>query len=1680
MATKKTNGVLKNNIEIRNEQIINNNGKYRLYGKDLNTPIGLTYDVYSNEDNKPEYLKWKDIVSYTYNNETEFSKQVVSDKVRRNIDDLYLYSVNNVKPSFRVNDYDGAKDYISYISEVYGREESYAGHLAGLIGIRGLAEDLVYDIFPDMEGKTFADYINEIRQYTDVKYAMEADSVGIVKNLRVSDALKGIITTNINNYSGKDSRLGMIANTMYASTLLRAAHFNSMRRTKYITQDNERLYGNNLSNVYNLSSLFTINPETGRIPEVDSNEYITYSQEPIEKYLATQIDGYRSPLKDVSFKNDYSYNETYFNVKQVKDNKESYSRWEGEGRRITNGVGYTYYDESESNSVDVLYSGSDSSTSDEINVDRINSDVLGINGGYNILSKTNELFANRTIKTMINRYYESGDKTPTLTQSAVNKNFGISHGRNLLSKASWENPKTVKQSGQYGNPYCRVWTNHHQYAKMKDLIRPFTSNEDEFIGVDGVQSKWNAFRNSGGPDRLAKYGVINKNGMVNITPSVKSEVDVKQCMFSIENLAWKDINFGEKAKYRMGAQGEIIEDKQMVLSKEQQGPNGGRIMWFPPYDIEFSENVSVKWDSAEFIGRGEPVYTYSNTKRSGNLSFTMLVDNPAILNYWLLDKKNGLGDKEGYEQEILRFFAGCEDGFAPSDDVTNGILNEIYEGGSINIEGAEPESEMIFYTFFPNNYSGKDDVDNFAQILFGGSMGLQGEILSNCNLYGSGTGDIKDSCYQGYEMGLSPISTNYYLVKDLNGEIDWTLDEVCGYGEAQSLFGYLDLENDFKLSGLTITWSNFKNRDYDCIGSYAENTMSYEINKESDAIYDLTIENAKKEIEKLAGKVYNLPNDSIFVNGIEDEKDLGSYGSETIIGVFVEELKQTLNAKNSFERDDRKTSAYIGTCEKLSEQLEKFKGYIQDVKKYENQISLNETLKNDENHKEEVEELFGYIDAARKLLTGNTQYIKTNALYFYNNGSTLVSGDSAEKVYIEYYINYSNKVRRYSSKEEADKKFFKEQNDIGVCLVESGSTKAYYTITTITDNTINESDWTEFKTKKEFGKSECVIGKCKKQYLVKSKNGEIFDFDSSSNAKECIKLNTLFTQYSTKTDFEQSKSVWGLLNDGKTFCGKKLLEIASNEVVKKVKETLKGKNIIEEYFVDNSFTTFEAAKKADYGMVQYFYTLSNEDSSANKDFQEFVIKSDVSNGKDDDIMEETKVREGTLDFESIENYTIPSVRGELSINNEKYQYPFDADKINGNFKNPQSYTDLQSFGLNSTYEVVKQHLGDNNITCSFAEFYAGCNDAKPEYTDFVLNCERAVLTKYMNLTGDTLEEKIKEAESRIAYVASVFGTKTDTNKDLIKISKADVRGDASSEGNKDKNIKLSNDRANSMADSLRKLALLKDKVGVKLNDGNATDGQTNNLPADNNLDISDIESKRSRNTRVHIKFKVEKIEEEKKDTLLKRFGNSELSIDKMRNSMQDEQGNNYSNRFSRYDNERLFFEMLSENDNIAYKKLVDKVKYFSPAFHSITPEGFNARLTFLHQCTRQGPTVTSSDIGKANTAANLAFGRAPFCILRLGDFLNTKIVINSVSITYPDNQWDINPEGIGMQFMMAKVNLGIDILGGSDISAPIKRLQNAVSFNYYANTSIYDNRSDMAVYENGEVTNISQWSPTLI
>ena len=167
-------------------------------------------------------------------------------------------------------------------------------------------------------------------------------------------------------------------------------------------------------------------------------------------------------------------------------------------------------------------------------------------------------------------------------------------------------------------------------------------------------------------------------------------------------------------------------------------------------------------------------------------------------------------------------------------------------------------------------------------------------------------------------------------------------------------------------------------------------------------------------------------------------------------------------------------------------------------------------------------------------------------------------------------------------------------------------------------------------------------------------------------------------------------------------------------------------------------------------------------------------------------------------------------------------------------------------------------------------------------------------------------------------------------------------------------------------------------------------------------------------------------------------------------------------------NETTYFDIISEDYPNYFDNISSKLTYFHPGFHSNTPEGLNTRLNFLQQCMRQGASVyNSNDNIKPD---NLAFGRPPILILRIGDFIHTKIIAQSLTINYTNGsniQWDLNPEGIGVQPMMAEVSMSIEIIGGQSLQGPINRLQNAMSYNFYANTEMYDPRADSIRLNNG-------------
>ena len=156
-----------------------------------------------------------------------------------------------------------------------------------------------------------------------------------------------------------------------------------------------------------------------------------------------------------------------------------------------------------------------------------------------------------------------------------------------------------------------------------------------------------------------------------------------------------------------------------------------------------------------------------------------------------------------------------------------------------------------------------------------------------------------------------------------------------------------------------------------------------------------------------------------------------------------------------------------------------------------------------------------------------------------------------------------------------------------------------------------------------------------------------------------------------------------------------------------------------------------------------------------------------------------------------------------------------------------------------------------------------------------------------------------------------------------------------------------------------------------------------------------------------------------------------------------------------------YFETIKQETPMVYDNLKEKLKFFHPAFHSITPEGLNGRLTFLQQCMRPGdtiPTVNSGGQLEYNNAINTAFGAPPVLILRVGDFFHSKIIPDNLSISYEG--LDLNPEGIGVQPMIANVTLSFNFVGGQGLKTAVDKLQNALTFNFYANTEIYDDRAD--------------------
>ena len=189
---------------------------------------------------------------------------------------------------------------------------------------------------------------------------------------------------------------------------------------------------------------------------------------------------------------------------------------------------------------------------------------------------------------------------------------------------------------EVGVEYCRIFQKDTPYLQYNDLQK-----------TDGITTEGRRF----------SYSIFDKTYNLNIAPNKREGGQdstnliggpngyAKKYMFSLENLAWRSSN----------RPGYTVADLPVC----ERGPNGGRVMWFPPYGLTFNESTRASFKQTDFIGRPEPVFTYSNSSRSGSLSWKIVVDHPSVLNMLVNRVLNDTNIRQRADQILDSFFAGC-------------------------------------------------------------------------------------------------------------------------------------------------------------------------------------------------------------------------------------------------------------------------------------------------------------------------------------------------------------------------------------------------------------------------------------------------------------------------------------------------------------------------------------------------------------------------------------------------------------------------------------------------------------------------------------------------------------------------------------------------------------------------------------------------------------------------------------------------------------------------------------------------------------------------------------------------------------------------------------------------------------------------------------------------------------
>lgn len=449
------------------------------------------------------------------------------------------------------------------------------------------------------------------------------------------------------------------------------------------------------------------------------------------------------------------------------------------------------------------------------------------------------------------------------------------------------------------------------------------------------------------------------------------------------------------------------------------------------------------------------------------------------------------------------------------------------------------------------------------------------------------------------------------------------------------------------------------------------------------------------------------------------------------------------------------------------------------------------------------------------------------------------------------------------------------------------------------------------------------------------------------------------------------------------------------------------------------------------GRGEPVYTYNNTERSGNLSFKIVVDHPSIMNSfaGDLNITDEyiNSFFAGCVDLDGswsdkltgLEKTTI-EIQNVINVPKKNITLPVKPDNFNIFFKNDISTVDL-------TYETSQSsHVVNGVIVRGIGNYNADIRYTRnnkeriwPDTTDFGLNKQRLKIGNTTYNEGWLNNDYLEDLKTYLEVVCTTC--------------KAKIAGHASSQGILSTNTQLSKDRATAVINLLIGAGIDANRLSIDTEKSGTLSGAYNSLTA-----VDQKEPKKDRFASVTFYYDQSKVENSNEVFVQKTVPTTSINQSIKR----------------RFYTESDFFKKLTDSDPLVFDKIRDKIKYFHPAFHSTTPEGLNSRLTFLLQCTRQGPTIPGIE------ANNLAFGPAPVCILRIGDFYNTKIMMDNVSFDFEPLVWDLNPEGIGVQPMIANVNISFKFIGGSSLYSPINKLQNALSFNYFANTHVYDVRAD--------------------